>query len=127
MAAKKRKADFQLSPHTRDEDVVGLPEKAEHGAHVVQQRIAHVRKRPESISYGGRFTGVFAGKELFSGLESSGEAQRERSALNQCFLDAVKRVLQTDTSKDLSFLFEQYTLHSKAISETSGAEKSGGT
>lgn len=114
MDSKKRKAASQLSPYTNDEDFTVSAGRENEASQ--NQRIARAQTKPDLVSYGGKYTNLFSGTKLFPDLQKQ-YVPEKMSSLNASFVDAVKRVLEKDSAKDLQYLFAQYTTHSGGISK----------
>eukprot|EP00866_Antonospora_locustae_P001546 jgi/Antlo1/1546/46 len=114
MQGKKRKATSQLSPYSNDEDLVTHAKILQPGLQT--RKIAHARIESPAATYGGKIARMFSGVDLFPDIRKKDEDARNKvSSLNKCFLRSVTRVLDTDASKDLTFLFEQYEKHLRNI------------
>ncbi|KAL0263988.1 UNVERIFIED_CONTAM: hypothetical protein PYX00_011013 [Menopon gallinae] len=121
MQGKKRKATSQLSPYSNDEDL--SVQTSTHQTAAPVPRVACARAERPATSYGGKFARMFSGVDLFPDIRRREEDTRDKvSSLNKCFLRAVTTVLDTDASKDLTFLFEQYSRHLQGIRVQKAAE-----
>jgi hypothetical protein len=112
MDSKKRKASFQLSPYTNDEDFMVSAGRENEASQ--NRRIARAQAKPDFVTYGGKYTNLFAGAKLFPDLPKE-QACEKMASLNASFQESLKRVLERDSAKDLRFLFTQYTTHLESI------------
>lgn len=102
MNNRKRKATSQLSPYsTADSDPDTIEEKP--GEMVVPRKIARVNKG--ATHFNGEVAKFFKGIDLMKGVVES----EKIASLNACFINAVKKIVQVDESKNLKYIFEQYS------------------
>jgi hypothetical protein len=114
---RKRKAEDQLSPYSKDEE-----------SHVIQEEMpknedVKIKKRAKA-SIGNRKGGL-SNPESIKGLLSSvrvvntSVVDDKLSGLNKSFIDAVQKVVSKQSNKDLTFLFKQYEKYlSKLVDKT---------
>lgn len=120
MQGKKRKATSQLSPHTADEESCLIDVNAKSITKGVYKSSPQAKS---NFSYGGKFANIFSGEKLFPDLHIKEKALEDMSSLNSCFLRSVNKVLSKDSSKDLSFLFKQYSDHLNKILDKKQSQK----
>lgn len=103
---RKRKAEDQLSPYSHDIDTIEMREETP--KHEEQK----IKKRARA-TIGGRKPGV-SDPESIKGLLTSVQIVKPTisddkiSGLNKSFVDALKKVIEKQSNKDLTYLFEQY-------------------
>lgn len=122
MQGKKRKATSQLSPYSNDDDLAAHTKTPQPDVPV--RKVARARIESPAASYGGKVARMLTGVDLFPDIRRKDSDTRSKvSSLNKCFLRSVTRVLNTDASKDLTFLFEQYAKHLRNIHGLGGDGK----
>ncbi|KAH9411427.1 hypothetical protein HK407_05g09450 [Ordospora pajunii] len=114
---KKRKARDQLSPYSApvdaSEDEVPMMEAAD----------ALNRKRAKARMGGGMeigdaepLKGVLSSLSIFKPVVVNDKI----SGLNRCFVRAIQTVVETESNKDLSYLFRQYERYYEELSKANG-------
>lgn len=122
MQGKKRKAASQLSPYSNDEDLATHTKTPQ--LDLPTRKVARAHIEGPVVSYGGKIACMFSGVDLFPDICKKGEDIHSKvSRLNKCFIRSITRVLDTDASKDLTFLFEQYADHLRNIHKSEGDRK----
>ena len=112
---KKRKAKDQLSPYSApvdaNEDEVPAMETVDGSS----------RKRAKARVGGGMeignaepLKGVLSSLNLFKPVVMDDKI----SGLNRCFVRAIQTVIETESNKDLSYLFRQYERYYEELSKT---------
>lgn len=106
MQGKKRKATSQLSPYSAEEESCLIDVNAKS---ISRGGYRDSPQMKANFSYGGKFANIFSGENLFPDLQAKEKARESMSSLNRCFLRSLNKVVEADSSKDLSFLFKQYS------------------
>ncbi|KAF9765049.1 Nucleoporin nup61 [Nosema granulosis] len=103
---RKRKAEDQLSPYSRDIDTIEMKEETPKPE---EQKI----KKRAKATIGGRKGGV-SDPDSIKGLLTSVQIVKpvvpddKISGLNKSFVEAIRKVVERESNKDLSYLFDQY-------------------
>lgn len=114
---RKRKAQEQLSPYSREPASDDTYEDMEQGKHTKPPRKASVRKNQpvDKSSLKGVFKNVVLAEEP---REPRGTEMEEMVAgLNSSFVRAVQMVLEKQSNKDIRYLFDQYDKFMKDIED----------
>ena len=110
---RKRKAKDQLSPYSNAGDEGEQQDTAADISPVASRRRAKARVGDSSgIANPGMLKGVLSSVELVRPRAGNDRI----SGLNRCFVSALQRVIETESNKNLSYLFSQYEKYYEELS-----------
>lgn len=101
---KKRRAEDQLSPYSKEIPESSQIERKEEHSQQPTKQVARLAKNKEINREAVK--GIFSSMPSVKALSKDDKVVM--SGINSSFLKAVKLVLSKDTSKDLTYLFSQY-------------------
>ncbi|WUR04118.1 uncharacterized protein VNE69_07184 [Vairimorpha necatrix] len=115
--SRKRKAPDQLSPYSQNTDETNIPSQETQPQPATRQRRrakANLGKAKGVISDPEALKKALPSFSILSQSEPSAQINMDEdkiSGLNRCFLNAITKIINKQSNKDLRDIFKQYELY----------------